>query len=76
MKGVNIDENDSTFYSKFNSGCVSIPWQREMIETGCFRELNVFGTNNSRTNDLILQPVTTTENEGCFPFRRKVRKSL
>lgn len=71
VKGVNIDENDASFYSKFNTGCVSIPWQTEMIETDCFRQLNVFGPYNTRSPDLILQPVTSSENEGCFPFRRK-----
>ncbi|XP_018564693.1 G protein-coupled receptor kinase 2 [Anoplophora glabripennis] len=74
VKGVNIDESDSTFYSKFNTGCVSIPWQSEMIETDCFRQLNVFGPNCSRSPDLILQPVAVSENEGCFPFRRKKKQ--
>lgn len=71
VKGVNIDENDSTFYSKFNTGCVSIPWQTEMIETDCFRQLNVFGPAGTRSPDLILTPPTTPESTGCFPFRRK-----
>ncbi|KAJ8985987.1 hypothetical protein NQ317_013871 [Molorchus minor] len=74
VKGVNIDESDSTFYSKFNTGCVSIPWQTEMIETDCFRQLNMFGPNCTRSPDLILQPVTVSENEGCFPFRRKKKQ--
>ncbi|CAG9819264.1 unnamed protein product [Phaedon cochleariae] len=56
VKGVNIDESDVTFYTKFNTGCVSIPWQTEMIETDCFRQLNSFGPNYSRTPDLVLQP--------------------
>ncbi|KAI4461694.1 g protein-coupled receptor kinase/ribosomal protein s6 kinase [Holotrichia oblita] len=73
VKGVNIDENDSTFYSKFNTGCVSIPWQTEMLETDCFRQLNVFGPAGTRSPDLILTPATTPESTGCFPFRRKVR---
>lgn len=73
VKGVNIDESDSNFYSKFNTGCVSIPWQTEMIETDCFRQLNVFGPNHTRTPDLILEPIVISENEGCFPFRRKVK---
>lgn len=76
VKGVNIDESDSTFYSKFNTGCVSIPWQSEMIETDCFRQLNVFGPNCTRSPDLILQPTAVSENEGCFPFRRKVKTTL
>ncbi|PIO67265.1 hypothetical protein TELCIR_10994, partial [Teladorsagia circumcincta] len=42
VKGVRLDANDSVFYGKFSTGCVSIPWQNEMIETECFRELNVF----------------------------------
>ncbi|CAH1115160.1 unnamed protein product [Psylliodes chrysocephalus] len=74
VKGVNIDESDASFYNKFNTGCVSIPWQTEMIETDCFRQLNVFGPANTRTPDLILQPVAVSENEGCFPFRRKKKQ--
>ena len=27
VKGVNLDQGDENFYSKFNSGAVSIPWQ-------------------------------------------------
>ena len=56
VKGVRLDANDNTFYDKFNTGSVSIPWQTEvcrflwsvpkpkkqMIETECFQELNVF----------------------------------
>ncbi|EYB86382.1 hypothetical protein Y032_0280g1230 [Ancylostoma ceylanicum] len=42
VKGVRLDANDTQFYGKFNTGCVSIPWQNEMIETECFQELNVF----------------------------------
>lgn len=53
VKGVNLDPSDDTFYSKFNTGSVSIPWQNEMIETECFRELNVFGPDGSVTPDLI-----------------------
>lgn len=47
VKGVNLDAADDTFYGKFNTGSVSIPWQREMIETGCYTELNVFGTGEA-----------------------------
>lgn len=72
VKGVNIDESDATFYSKFNTGCVSIPWQTEMIETDCFRQLNTFGPGLTRSPDLVLNPVSPSENKGCFPFRTKV----
>lgn len=42
VKGVRLDATDTQFYGKFNTGCVSIPWQSEMIETECFAELNTF----------------------------------
>ncbi|PZC77158.1 hypothetical protein B5X24_HaOG203712 [Helicoverpa armigera] len=78
VKGVNLDAADDTFYGKFNTGSVSIPWQTEMIETGCFAELNVFarGEDNKEcaTPDLQLVPATTTpeEEKGCFLFARRV----
>lgn len=44
-----------------------------MIETDCFRQLNVFGPNGSRSPDLVINGgVTAPEDKGCFPFRRKV----
>ena len=30
VKGVNLDASDDTFYSKFNTGSVSIPWMNEV----------------------------------------------
>ncbi|XP_066140405.1 G protein-coupled receptor kinase 2 [Euwallacea fornicatus] len=74
VKGVNIDENDSTFYSKFNTGCVSIPWQTEIIETDSYRQLNVFGPNNTRSPDLVLEPAPQAQSGDCFPFRRKKKQ--
>ncbi|XP_023585774.1 G protein-coupled receptor kinase 5 isoform X3 [Trichechus manatus latirostris] len=52
VKGVNLDHTDDDFYSKFSTGSVSIPWQNEMIETECFKELNVFGPNGTLSPDL------------------------
>ncbi|XP_037911942.1 G protein-coupled receptor kinase 2, partial [Hermetia illucens] len=75
VKGVNIDESDSNFYSKFNTGSVSISWQNEMIETDCFRELNVFGPNECPTPDLLIDAQPVDEAPGCFPFRRKKKQS-
>ncbi|KAJ8709862.1 hypothetical protein PYW08_009866 [Mythimna loreyi] len=78
VKGVNLDAGDDTFYGKFNTGSVSIPWQTEMIETGCFAELNVFArgedSKECATVDLQLVPATTTpeEEKGCFLFARRV----
>lgn len=33
VKGVNLDAQDDTFYSKFNTGSVSIPWQTEVSDS-------------------------------------------
>ncbi|XP_072310341.1 G protein-coupled receptor kinase 5 isoform X2 [Eucyclogobius newberryi] len=52
VKGVILDEIDGEFYSKFCTGRVPRTWQNEMIETGCFRELNLFGPMGTRSPDL------------------------
>ncbi|KAF1608250.1 UNVERIFIED_CONTAM: G protein-coupled receptor kinase 1, partial [Eudyptes robustus] len=52
VKGVRLDSNDNTFYDKFNTGSVSIPWQNEIIETECFNELNIFYKDNQIVPDL------------------------
>ncbi|XP_066570468.1 G protein-coupled receptor kinase 5 isoform X2 [Amia ocellicauda] len=52
VKGVNLDQTDNDFYLKFCTGSVSIPWQNEMIETECFKDLNVFGPQGTRPPDL------------------------
>jgi hypothetical protein len=38
VKGVNLDATDDTFYGRFNSGSVSIPWQTEV--SGAFWNWN------------------------------------
>ncbi|XP_062869674.1 G protein-coupled receptor kinase 5 [Trichomycterus rosablanca] len=52
VKGVNIDITDKDFYTKFNTGSMPIPWQNEMIETECFKDLNVFEPKGTRLPDL------------------------
>lgn len=47
-----------------------------MIETGCYKELNVFGPNKSRSPDLILDLMPEPEKTGCFPFSRRVSTML
>ncbi|ALC47842.1 Gprk2 [Drosophila busckii] len=74
VKGVNIDESDTNFYTKFNTGSVSISWQNEMMETECFRELNVFGPDECPTPDLLINAVPEPDKAGCFPFRRKKKQ--
>lgn len=73
VKGVNLDASDENFYSKFNTGSVSISWQQELIETECYRELNTFGLDECPTPDLLINAPPVEEKPGCFPFRRKVR---
>ncbi|XP_059213260.1 G protein-coupled receptor kinase 5 [Centropristis striata] len=52
VKGVTLDRIDGNFYSKFNTGSNPITWQNELIDTGCFKELNVFGPMGTRSADL------------------------
>ena len=68
-----LDATDENFYGKFNSGSVSIPWQQEMIETECYRELNQFGEDGGPSPDLMLDGPPPEEYQGCFPFRRKIK---
>ena len=43
VKGVNLDASDDSFYSKFNTGSVSIPWQNEVNDVNGFNiELKLF----------------------------------
>ncbi|XP_051542318.1 G protein-coupled receptor kinase 5 isoform X2 [Myxocyprinus asiaticus] len=52
VKGVILNEVDDDFYVKFNTGSVPVTWQNEMIETECFKDLNVFGPGGTRSPDL------------------------
>ncbi|XP_016422140.1 rhodopsin kinase-like isoform X2 [Sinocyclocheilus rhinocerous] len=61
VKGVCLEDDDKTFCDEFASGNIPIPWQEEMIETGIYGELNVWGPNSTVPNDLrresILEPL-------------------
>ncbi|XP_062303175.1 rhodopsin kinase GRK1 [Osmerus eperlanus] len=52
VKGINLDEPDNVFFDEFASGNIAIPWQEEMIETGIYGELNVWGEGGTLPNDL------------------------
>ncbi|XP_065071074.1 G protein-coupled receptor kinase 5-like [Rhopilema esculentum] len=66
VKGVQIDESDEEFYKKFATGSVAIPWQKEMIETEVFQEINVFGPHDTPTPDLIGDaPPEVPEKSSC-----------
>ncbi|ELT97717.1 hypothetical protein CAPTEDRAFT_149351 [Capitella teleta] len=73
VKGVNLDASDDTFYSKFNTGSVSIPWQNEMLETECFKELNLFNPDGGPSPDLLEDQPPSPPRRGFFDkvFRRR-----
>ncbi|CAB1329024.1 unnamed protein product [Coregonus sp. 'balchen'] len=65
VKGVGLDDPDRVFFDEFSSGNISIPWQEEMIETGIYGELNMWGPAGTIPNDLrresiLEQPKSTT----------------
>ncbi|KAG7277828.1 hypothetical protein CRUP_026129 [Coryphaenoides rupestris] len=77
IKGINLDQGDDHFYSKFNTGSVPISWQNEIIETGCFKELNLFGPQGSRSSDLDWSQIPVPESQSrrnlrCRFFRRQL----
>lgn len=75
VKGVQLDESDDQFYKKFATGSVAIPWQKEMIETEVFKELNIFGPNGAPTPDLIgdAPPEEQEREPKCCGMFRKSR---
>ncbi|XP_069488157.1 G protein-coupled receptor kinase 4 isoform X1 [Ambystoma mexicanum] len=74
VKGVNLDTTDDNFYSKFVTGCVSIPWQQEMIETECFQDINIYETDGCLSPDLDVSKPVLKPKRGFFHrlFRRGV----
>ncbi|XP_034433808.1 rhodopsin kinase GRK1 [Hippoglossus hippoglossus] len=61
VKGVQLEHKDMVFFNEFSSGNISIPWQEEMIETGIYGELTVWGPdgalpNNLRQESILEQP--------------------
>lgn len=74
VKGVTLNQTDADFYGKFCTGSVPITWQKEIIEMGCFKELNVFGPEGTRTPDLdwSLSPGSHNSRRGLLDriFRR------
>ncbi|TMS23688.1 G protein-coupled receptor kinase 5 [Larimichthys crocea] len=74
VKGVNLDPTDDDFYHKFVTGSVSIPWQNEMIEMECFKEINVYETDGTLCSDLDVNRPNPPPKRGFFYrlFRREV----
>ncbi|XP_074898384.1 rhodopsin kinase GRK1 [Buteo buteo] len=52
VRGVELDERDAALFDTFASGTVPIPWQEELIETGVFEELNIWGPPGTLPPDL------------------------
>ncbi|XP_015256856.1 PREDICTED: G protein-coupled receptor kinase 5-like isoform X2 [Cyprinodon variegatus] len=73
LRGVVLNQTDSEFYAKFNTGSVPRSWQNELIETGCFEELNVFGPKGSRPADLDWSMAPESPKRGLLHriFRRR-----
>ncbi|KAM4627519.1 rhodopsin kinase grk7-b [Polymixia lowei] len=40
VHGIEMNAADEKFFKEFSTGAVSIPWQKEMIDSGLFDELN------------------------------------
>lgn len=47
VQHVELDAKDEKFFKEFNTGAVSLRWQKEMIDTGVFDELNSHKQNDS-----------------------------
>uniref|UniRef100_A0A7N8YPE4 G protein-coupled receptor kinase n=1 Tax=Mastacembelus armatus TaxID=205130 RepID=A0A7N8YPE4_9TELE len=77
VKGVNLDPTDDDFYHKFVTGSVSIPWQNEMIEMECFKEINVYETDGNLCPDLDMNRPNPPPKRGFFYrlFRREASAS-
>ncbi|MBV97017.1 G protein-coupled receptor kinase 4, partial [Eschrichtius robustus] len=56
VKGIHLDSTDYTFYGQFVTGCVSIPWQNEMIESECFKDINERGNVALDPEEKTYQP--------------------
>ncbi|KAF4013206.1 hypothetical protein G4228_004505 [Cervus hanglu yarkandensis] len=64
VRGIHLDSTDSGFYSEFVTGCVSIPWQNEMIESECFKDINEI------ENEPVLEPDEKTDQHVPRPQKR------
>ncbi|XP_045022193.1 G protein-coupled receptor kinase 4 isoform X8 [Bubalus bubalis] len=59
VRGIQLDSTDSCFYSEFVTGCVSIPWQNEMIESECFKDIN----ESENEPVVVLEPNEKTDQQ-------------
>nr|KAF6500262.1 G protein-coupled receptor kinase 4 [Molossus molossus] len=66
VKGIQLDPTDTVFYKQFATGCVSIPWQNEMIESGCFKDINECENRKAEKSN--------QESNTCEPVPKPKRK--
>ncbi|KAF1615065.1 UNVERIFIED_CONTAM: Rhodopsin kinase, partial [Eudyptes robustus] len=52
VRGVELEVGDTALCDAFASGTVPVPWQEELIETGVFQELNIWGPPGTLPPDL------------------------
>lgn len=48
VENVKFDAKDEMFFREFSTGAVTTRWQKEMIDSGVFDELNGLETNGNR----------------------------
>ncbi|XP_033614700.1 G protein-coupled receptor kinase 4 isoform X6 [Fukomys damarensis] len=70
VKGVYLDTTDDNFYAQFATGCVSIPWQREMIESGCFKDINDY--ENRHLEEKLCAPAPRPKRNLFYRFFRRM----
>ncbi|KAG8508655.1 G protein-coupled receptor kinase 4, partial [Galemys pyrenaicus] len=67
VRGVCLDTSDQEFYAEFATGCVSIPWQNEMIESECFKDINESMTEEDMTFSVEeTKPLDSKPKKGFF----------
>ncbi|NWJ11745.1 GRK5 kinase, partial [Crypturellus undulatus] len=52
VRGVELDGADEALCAAFASGTVAAAWQQELLDTGIFEELNVWGPPGTLPPDL------------------------
>lgn len=48
VEDIKFDTKDEMFFREFNTGAVPVRWQREMIDSGVFDELNILEPNGHK----------------------------
>ncbi|KAM4854764.1 G protein-coupled receptor kinase 4 isoform 2-T2 [Thomomys bottae] len=75
VKGVYLDTKDENFYAQFATGRVSIPWQNEMIESGCFQDISERHSDEnlgSAHKEKIYSPFTKSKRRFFYELFRRM----